>query len=237
MATDGAYIQCLKACITPDFVITLDPHPTRMVRWFGDPDFERNSEEDDYFTRTAGDFQALADNAADIALVDAHRAPLIIATTAPQNVVARTAAFDRYWFAPLVDAPEPGSLTRAMCEATGCPALNTGGTVGTAAWTFAHQVLRSPNIAIVGADYGYYDDLPLERTQEWKMLGDPAMFPEVDGIGRKCRTSPLYYWYAQNFKALLDAADARITNCSQHGILRGDRIACMSIEEWLKSCS
>jgi hypothetical protein len=37
VATDGAYIQCLKAGIKPDWVVTIDPHPTRIVRWFGDP--------------------------------------------------------------------------------------------------------------------------------------------------------------------------------------------------------
>ena len=114
--------------------------------------------------------------------------------------------------------------------------MNTGGTVGTAAWAFAHQILKSPDIAIVGADYGYYDDLPLERTQDWRMLGgDAAMFPEMDGIGGKCRTSPLYQWYAQNFLGLLATADARITNCSQHGILKGERVECMELEQWLAS--
>src|SRR3990167_8380213 len=34
VATDGAYIQCLRAGIAPEYVLTLDPPPTRMVRWF-----------------------------------------------------------------------------------------------------------------------------------------------------------------------------------------------------------
>ena len=49
IATDGSYIACLKAGLFPDFVITLDPHLKRIVRWFGDPDFEKNAENDDYF--------------------------------------------------------------------------------------------------------------------------------------------------------------------------------------------
>ena len=242
IATDGAYIQCLKAGITPDWVITLDPHPTRMVRWFGDPDLARNMEGDDYFTRQdlAKDFrtESARQNEANIAQVDANPAKLVIASTAPANVVARTAAFDRYWFVPLVDAPSKGSLTRIMCAATGAPALNTGGTVGTAAWAFAHQVLQAPDIAVVGMDFGYYPDTPLEQTQSWHMLGgDPAMYPTERGQWGEAFTDPTYYWYRQNFLDLLKAADARIVNCSGAGLLYGERVQCMELEEWLKSAN
>ena len=245
IATDGAYIQCLKAGITPDWVITLDPHPTRMVRWFGDPDYAQQSQEDDYFRRQDLDVlfreAGVAENEANIRLVDAHPVNLAICTTAPANVVARTAHCNRFWFAPLVDNPAEDGLTRAICAATGCPALNTGGTVGTAAWTFAHQVLGSGNIAIVGADLGYYLDTPLEQTQEWNMLkGEPNvtdLFPVVDTPFGKCRTSPTYRFYRDGFLDLLAASGEGITNCSGHGTLHGNRVNIVSLEFWLKSCS
>ena len=238
VATDGAYIQALKAGITPDWVITLDPHPTRMVRWFGDPDFEENSRNDDYFTRQDLDVtfreKALEENESNIRQVDANPTRLAICATSPANVVARTAAFDRYWFAPLVDAPVKGGLTRIMCAATGCPALNTGGTVGTAAWAFAHQILKSPDIATVGMDFGYPLDTPLEKTQSWHMLGgDPAMYPRRAGAWGEAYTDPTYAWYLQNFLDLLDAADAYITNCSGAGLLTGKRVMCTDLESWL----
>ena len=238
VATDGAYIQCLKAGIRPDFVITLDPHPTRMVRWFGDPDFEENSKHDDYFSRQDLDVSfredAQAENARNIELVDASPVPLVIATTAPQAVVSRTEAFARFWFSPLVDRPVQGSLTRIMCAATECPALNTGGTVGTAAWAFAHQILKSPDIAAVGMDFGYYADTPLDKTQSWHMLGgDPAMYPTRTGHWGAGFTDPTYAWYMQNFLDLLAAADARIVNCSGAGLLMGPRVDCMELEAWL----
>jgi len=242
VATDGAYIQCLKAGITPDRVITLDPHPTRMVRWFGDPDYSENSKNDDYFSRQDLDvsFRAnqLAQNAENIRLVDEHRVPLVICTTSPANVVARTSGFSRYWFAPLVDRPVKGSLTRVITAATGCPALNTGGTVGTAAWSFAHQVLRSGNIAGVGWDFGYYPDTPLDKTQSWHMLGgDPAMYPTERGHWGEAYTDPTYFWYRENFRDLLKASDARVTNCSGAGLLTGERVDCMELETWLAFCS
>ena len=37
ISADGALYYLLDNGIIPDLVITLDPHPTRIVRWFGDP--------------------------------------------------------------------------------------------------------------------------------------------------------------------------------------------------------
>src|SRR5262245_17606095 len=51
VAADGAYAACLRAGLVPDFVVTLDPHKTRMVRWFGDPRYAEHSAQDDYFER------------------------------------------------------------------------------------------------------------------------------------------------------------------------------------------
>lgn len=238
VATDGAYIQCLKAGIVPDYVVTLDPHPTRMVRWFGDPDFERNMNGDDYFARQDLDVGFREDgarqNAKNIELVDENPAKLVICTTAPANVVARTYHHDRFWFAPLVDDPSQDGLTRTICAETGVPALTTGGTVGTAAWSFAHVVLGAGSVAVVGMDFGYYLDTPLEKTQSWHMLkGDPEMYPRLKGFWGEHYTDPTYYWYRQNFLDLLKAADAQVVNCSEAGLLIGDGVQCMGLDKWL----
>lgn len=235
VCVDGAYVACLKAGITPDYVVTLDPHPTRMVRWFGDPDLEQNTQGDDYFARQDLDvaFRARETNAENIALVDAHPTGLIIGTTAPENVVRRTENFARYWFAPLVDE---GELTEQMMEATGCPAMNTGGTVGTAAWVFAQCILKSTNVAVVGMDFGYPLGTPLKNTQEYNIVnGDPDMFPVRKGFWGDCMASPTYWWYRQNFLDLLENNDLRVTNCSGGGLLCGDRVDCMDLDTWLAS--
>jgi hypothetical protein len=242
VATDGAYIQCLKAGITPDWVITIDPHPTRIVRWFGDPDWEENSKHDDYFKRQdlAEDFRAdsARQNAENIQAVDRAQAKLAICSAAAANVVARTARMDRFWFAPLVDNPDEEGITRSICAETGLPALNTGGTVGTAAWIFANQVLRSEQIAVVGMDFGYYLDTPLEKTQSWHMLGgEPEMYPRRQGYWGEHYTDPTYWFYRRGFLDLLEAADAGVVNCSEAGLLCGARVHCMGLDEWLESCS
>ena len=245
IATDGAYVQCLRAGIVPNYVVTLDPHPTRMVRWFGDPEYERNSDGDDYFNRQDLDIafreNAAEENAKNIALVDRYKVPLVIGTTAPQNVVARTADFDRYWFAPLVDSPSKDGLTREMVRLSGVPAMNTGGTVGTAAWVFAHAYLKAPYIGVVGMDFGYYMDTPFDKTQSYHMLKDyqniSEFYPHYTGPWGETYTDPSYWWYRENFLDLLKANRARIINASGAGLLFGEGVGCMELEQWLAFCS
>jgi hypothetical protein len=247
VSIDGAYLQCLRAGIVPDFTLTLDPHPTRMVRWFGDPDLWENTAEDDYFARQDMDEAMRADmekrNEQNIKLVDlyAARTPLVICSTAPANVVERTKHFPRYWFAPLVDNPAaPNSLTRQIAEITSLPSLNTGGTVGTAAVIFAQKVLRAPRIAVVGMDLGYALDLPYERTQTWdKIKALPNVsdyYPRVTHpLWGECYTDPSFWWYRQNLLALLKAGGFTLHNCTEHGTLYGPHVECLNLKEWLAS--
>jgi len=245
VAIDGAYVQCLRAGVVPDFVMTLDPHPTRIVRWFGDPDFEANSAGDDYFVRQDLDEHFRADaakrNAENIALVNMHRlVSLLICSTSPVNVAVRTSGMQRYWFAPLVDNPAlPGSLTRRIAWITGLPSLNTGGTVGTAAIMFAHCILKAQDIAVIGMDLGYTADTPLERTQSWNMLKGRkdvvGLYPKVQHPQwGECYTDPTYHWYKQNLLVLLKSGGFSITNCTGGGALYGPHVECCELEKWAR---
>lgn len=247
VSTDGSYVQCLKAGIIPDYVVTLDPHPTRMIRWFGDPDFATNSEGDDYFARQDLDLtfrtNAAKVNEQNIELVNqyAHRSRFIVSTTSPQNVVMRleAAGVVPYWFVPLVDKPtERWSLTANMVRETGLPAMNTGGTVGTAAWVFSHTRLKAQNVAVVGMDFGYPMETPLDKTQEYNLVssygGDISeFFPRYTGFWGEAYTGPTYWYYRSNFLDLLAANKAQVINCSGAGLLFGPGVGCMELEQWL----
>src|SRR5262249_58146808 len=37
VAVDGALGSCLRARVGPHVVVSVDPHPARIVRWLGDP--------------------------------------------------------------------------------------------------------------------------------------------------------------------------------------------------------
>ena len=253
IAIDGSYVRCIKAGLKPDYVLTLDPHPTRIVRWFGDPDFEQNLQGDDYFSRQDLDIafrtNSIEENRRNIALVDRHGkgAKLIICSAAPRNVVERTrsVAFDAYWWAPLVDNPEqPDSLTRAMVRETGLPAMNTGGTVGTAAWVFALTVLKIPKIAVVGMDLGYYKaDTTHFQTQTYyslkKRVGEENIheyFPEFTfpGTGEVFYTDPTYYWYKSNILDLIAASGTTVFNCTGGGTLIGPGVECVEVEAFCR---
>lgn len=253
IAIDGSYVRCIKADLEPDYVLTLDPHPTRLVRWFGDPDFEKNLEGDDYFSRQDLDIafrtNSIEENRRNIDLVDRHgkNKKLVICSASPKNVVERTRAvgFDAYWWAPLVDNPEkPDSLTRAIVKETKLPAMNTGGTVGTAAWVFALTALKIPKIAVVGMDLGYYKaDTSYLQTQTYYSLKDRVgeeniheYFPEFTypGTGESFYTDPTYYWYRSNLLDLISASGSTVFNCTGGGTLSGAGVECIEIEDFCR---
>jgi hypothetical protein len=181
---------------------------------------------------------ALAENQQNIALVDSHKTPIIICSASPQNVVERLVSFERFWFAPLVDDPQSDGITKRITEATRLPALNTGGTVGTAAWSFAHSILGCRNIAVVGMDLGYYPDTPLEQTQSFHMLkGNPEMYRWEDTPYGRYFTDPTYFWYRQNLLDLLEANQCQITNCSEAGMLYGKNVKNQSLDSWMHTVS
>ncbi len=252
VAIDGSYVKCLKAGIVPDYVLTLDPHPTRMVRWFGDPDFEKNMKNDDYFSRQDLDIDfrdnSIKQNGENIDLVNkyAKETKLIIASTSPSNMVRRSvdAGFDMYWWAPLVDDPDQkDSLTRKMYQSSKLPAMNTGGNVGTAAWVFSQFWLNIEKVAVIGMDLGYKKSLPRSMTQTFEELTtivgkdnlNDDYFPEFKNplTGEVFYTDPTYYWYRKNIMDMINSTNSKLYNCTEGGILFGPNIECISLADFL----
>jgi hypothetical protein len=253
IVVDGSYIAALKAGVVPDFVMTLDPHPTRIVRWFGDHDFESHSARDDYFARQDLDVEfrrnSIEQNRKYIALVNENgcRSKAIVASSAPRNVVERLkeSKLDMYWWNPLVDNPKlPESITREIYNINRLPCLNTGGTVGTASWVFANSVLKLPEVALVGMDFGYYGDLPKEKTQTFYELhnhlerGDSieSFFVEFEFplTKEKFYTDPTYFWYRKNFLELFVQSQSHTFNCTEGGTLFDEKLKCMSLDTFIE---
>ncbi|GBF48820.1 hypothetical protein LPTSP4_03200 [Leptospira ryugenii] len=251
ISTDGSYIASIKKGIVPEYVLTLDPHPTRIVRWFGDPDIQKNLENDDYFERQDlnVDFRTntLKQNEENIRIVNenAGKTKAIVATTVHPSVTKRLieAGFDIYWWHPLVDDPnKPDSLTRNFYQKIKLPCLNTGGTVGTTSWLFAELILKLKNIAVIGMDYGYYDDLPIEKTQtyyelvmkEGKEGVEQYFVPHKNSLtGQGFYIDPTYYWYRRNFYELLERSEATLINCTEGGTLEHPQIKNINFTEFL----
>lgn len=253
VAIDGSYIKCLKNNIFPNYLLTLDPHPTRLVRWFGDPDFLANTKNDDYFNRQDldKDFRqnSIEQNEQNIKLVNehAHLTKLIIASTAPVNVVSRTeeAGFDRYWWIPLVDNPDnPSGITAEMMKAMpNVPSFNTGGNVGTAAWVFSQFVLDPLKVAVLGMDLSYPNDMPVNMTQTFPeletLVGEnnlkDTFFKKINSPfdSGTCYTDPTYFWYRNNILDMLRNNSATLYNCSGAGILFGDGVKIETLSNFL----
>lgn len=253
VAADGAYLCCLRSGLIPDYVITLDPHASRITRWFGDHDFERHSEQDDYFERqdlnTELRKNGVAQNKEDIALVNryGHLTKAIVSSSAPMNVIQRLmeSKFDMYGWNPLVDNPKRGeSLSRKLYQINRLPCMNTGGNVGTASWVFAAAILEFSQIALIGMDFGYYRDTPLRNTQYYYELLDHAGGEEkladyfVDFTfpltGERFLTDPVYYWYRQNFLDLHKKTGVKTYNCTEGGILFDHDFECMALDTYLE---
>ncbi len=236
VATDGALGHCLRAELVPDFVVSVDPHPTRIVRWFGDPELELRPA-DDYFRRQDLDPHLLRDEADRnrelLALVDRH---------GPRVKAVLDTSVAVYWWNPIYDDYDaPDSLTRRLFELTKAPCLVTGGNTGAAAWVFATAVLGCREAALVGMDLSYHPSTPITHTQYYTELRDllgeavaeAYIHMENPHLGETWYTDPTYWWYRQAFLELAAQSPATTVNCTEGGILFGDSVRWSGLDAFL----
>lgn len=253
VATDSAMSWCLRHGFVPDLVVTLDPHARRIVRWFGDPDLnERLIAEDDYYARQDMDprfrHDQLQFNREMLDLINKYgpRLRIAVSSSAPEAVVRRAteSGMDMYWWNPMYDDYDAeNSLTRRIYEMNGLPCLNAGGNVGSACWVMAHAILGAPRVALLGMDFGYYDDTPYGQTQYYKeilSLVGPDRLDEVyvrmfnPHAGREFYTDPAYLWFRQSFLEMVQTSECETHNCTGGGILFGDGIRANTLEQFVK---
>ncbi len=210
VAADGALGACLRAGVAPHVVVTVDPHPERIVRWFGDPTLEK-PRGDDYFRRQEMDPMHHDDEHGANREVEANRAlvdlvntygpkiKVAAATSAAPTVVERCeqAGMDLYWWNPMYDDyDKPDSLSRRLWEMNGLPCLNGGGNVGTAAWVLTNAVLG----------------------ETW--FSDPA-----------------YHWFRDVFLEMVRDADGQTVNCTEGGLLFGPGITTATLDTFLENAA
>jgi len=249
VCADGAFGHCLRKGLIPHYVLTVDPDPHRIIRWFGDPRLAERPE-DDYFRRQDLDPAFHDDeykkNEELIELVNrwGPRVRLVCATSVSPEIPRRclAAGMEIYWWNPLYDDYEkPDSVSREIYNLNRIPCMVTGGNVGTSAWVFAQSILKSPAVAVVGMDCSYPPGTKPENTQYYEHLRE--LFPDDPGrgllkvfnphLGETWLTDPGYYWYAQIFTRLVRIAPGRTFNCTEGGILFGDGIEFRPLTEVL----
>jgi hypothetical protein len=251
VAADGALGACLRAGVMPHVVVSVDPHPERIVRWFGDPGLTE-ARADDYFRRQEMDpvhgEDELRANRALVELVDTYgpKIKVAAATSAAPAVVQRCkqAHMELYWWNPMYDDyDKPGSHSRRLWEMNGLPCLNGGGNVGTAAWVLTHTVLGKRRIGLVGIDLGYAPGTPYEKTQYYpelvELLGEryPEAFIHTENpVTREVWFSdPTYHWFREVFLEMARDADCQTFNCTEGGLLFGEGVTTATLEAFLET--
>ncbi len=252
ISTESSLYYCLRNGIVPDLTVTIDPHATRVVRWFGDPSLTEDAiANDDYYRRQDMD-EAFADelraNREILDLLNEHgsRIRIALCTSASAAVVDRVleTGMDVYWWNPMLDDPDAAdSITARMQTENGLPCINAGGNVGTAAWMLADVVLRKHRVALTGVDFSYYDGTPYRSTQYYNEAVDLVGESGLDDLfirvfnphtQRWFFTDPAYMWYREAFLEMVADADCQTFNCTEGGILFGDGVNFLPLREFLE---
>ena len=258
VATDGMFLDCLRRDLLPDYVVNVDGHPTKIVRWFGDPDFDENnpgaSEEEK--RRNEEDMELVESFQPEVQMVK-----VVLSATASPNVYRRVReiGMEVYWWIPLFDDPNRAdSFTRLMKMMTKCdrhprglPAMVAGGNCGCASWVLSHAILRCTPIALIGIDLGYTEDTLLDETSYYKQFlegagGDAeraarALWEVYNPYFKvKARIDPVFEHYRQAWLSMLDDVDPRVEtiNCTEGGTLFSNdpskRLKYMRFKEFLE---
>ena len=248
---DSAMLYCLRHEIIPDLVVTVDPHPKRIIRWFGDPELTKNDLAlDDYFSRQDMD-PAFANqikvNDEVMRLLDKYGSQIKIAlsTSSSESVVQRAinTGMEIYWWNPIYDDPDlPDSETEKLFKLNGLPCLNAGGNVGSACWMMADAVLDKKHVALTGMDFSYYGDTPYKNTQYYyeaiELVGEEnldSIYIRIFNphIGKWFYTDPAYMWYRNSLFEMVAEASCQTYNCTGGGILFNEDIHFVTLQDFL----
>jgi len=250
VATDGSLGHCLREGLVPDYVVSLDPHSDRIVRWFGDDELTQEKLADDYFRRQDIDAYLNTDEVQknrellDLVNSHCHSCKVVLSTSAPENVLRRCqqAKMEVYWWNPIYDDyTNEDSVTRNLYQSNKVPCMNAGGNCGSAAWVLAAKILGVARTVLVGMDFAYYADTSIENSQYYRLFEAFMSEEELAGsfktltnphLNADFYTDPAYFWYREGFLELSSqVAGCTIVNATEGGILFGDRIEWQSADE------
>ena len=253
---DGMLVDCLRAGVTPDkfpnfLVQSVDGNRRLIVKWYGDENFDENNPD-----ATEDEKRVNAEN---VELVNKYgpKLKVVLSSTVANNVLTRClrAKAHVYLIHPLFDAIGMESLTRVMMyttQTTDTPPLLTSQSLGNAggtAYVLSWNVLRASPICLVGLDFGYELDTPIEQTayasRMLKELGDlegasRSMMEVLNPYdGRTYKTDHVFAHYKKAFIETLEETPPpkwlRIINATQGGTLFGhERIEWMTFAQALE---
>lgn len=227
ISTDGMLIECLKEGIVPNYVVSVDGSDV-CEKWYDDPLVNM------YASKISS-------------VLCTQVSPLVT------KKVLRAGFRGPYWFVPTSDRiTDKDSITKFQLLMTvsernpdGIVSMDCGGNVGAASWVLAWSILKRKNIALIGMDLGYPDDMPLGETYYYdrtvECIGALHANIHYETIWHpffktKSKIDPAFSSYRQSFLDMLLAAPdwVRTVNATEGGTLFSPQLKCMYFKEWLE---
>jgi len=181
---------------------------------------------------------------------------IVLSTCCSPEVVKKCKKnnLDVFWFHPLIDDYRKNvSITKTMNmmvknkkNPKGLPGLQTGGNSGAAAWIFSWSILGKSPIGLIGLNFGYDTDSPVEETPHYKSLLKANDFDEIKTRGNfkkihnkdfNCDTfvDPIFQYYREALKDLVVRTPkwVKTINATEGGSLFGKNIVGMKLSDFL----
>tara|TARA_X000000950_G_scaffold67138_1_gene82915 strand:+ start:5651 stop:6676 length:1026 start_codon:yes stop_codon:yes gene_type:complete len=252
ICADSSLYYLLEKKIIPDLIVTLDPHKDRIIRWFGDENLKISKlRKDNYFRKQDLDVSyknEIKNNRDVLKLTKKYGSQLNIAacTSSSKKVVERLIKIKAkiFWWHPFLDdVKKKNSITKKVYKIKNLPIINSLGNVGSACWIFAESIFECKKIALLGMDFGYYIDTPLESTQYYNLLKKNFGKKNIKYFYKKIfnkftkkfyYTDHVYYWYQKIFYEALQNSKAKTFNCTNGGILFKKPIINCSFRHFLR---
>lgn len=231
IATDGMLIECLKGRIVPNYVVSVDGSPV-CKKWYDDP------------------------------LVKEHGpeiSSVLCTQVSPEvtRLVVEAGLKGPYWFVPTSDRiTDKDSITKLELLMTcseknpnGTISMSCGGNVGSSAWILAWSILKRKEICLIGFDFGYPEDMPLEETYYFdktvRAIGALHANTYYERIWHPyfrvwSHIDPAFRSYRQSFFDMLMAVPdyVKTTNATGGGTLYLEPyLKCAHFKEWLEGSS
>jgi hypothetical protein len=241
---DGALINVLNAGITPEkfpkfFVVTIDPYK-HAIKFYDDKIVDK------YGQKIKGVFSTLSN-------------PTVVERVREAGIKIHWlhSLFD-YGEGKKSFNHVSALMVRTKKHLNGLPALQTGGNVGTASWFVSWQILKNSTVSLAGINHGWEEDDPWETIITHGRKADPRVFgneisvnidrndPAFNKLFKKiynpefkcyCILDPLFQFYSEALKEFILRSPTWLTtiNATEGGSIFGERIKCMSLENFLKN--
>lgn len=235
MVTDGMLIECLKAGVTPDkfpqfYVCGVDGNNELIVKWYDHP------------------------------LVKEYGPKIraCLASASAYNAVQKVieAGMQLYWFQPLFDdVADIASWSKLHMLMTsydkrhnGIPSVQCGGNCGATSWVIAHAIMRKNPCGLIGIDLGYLEETPIEETSYYQsalkltggdILAAKSLFKKIYNPYYKVNATvdQIFYHYRESWLQMASETYPweRTINCTEGGVLFGDRIDQMTFKNFLET--